>query len=126
MQITIDNEIKTTTSGVYIIRFSNGRFYIGCSIDLISRVKTHVRNMKNGFKKGNTCKALKLMVDFNGDAHFSLLMCVDCSKVSKVASVGLLQRNEAVFILDHKHDPNCLNWDRAAYGKRAIEVKGLK
>lgn len=71
--IKIDDRLKATPSGVYLISFSTGHFYIGSSQELWSRTQTHVRSIRSGFTTSMTCKSLLPMKGFIGSAEISLL-----------------------------------------------------
>jgi len=75
--IAIQKELKIVSSGVYMIYFSNGRFYIGASKNLYRRIKTHVSIIRKGFKSAGTPKGMKKMMRFEGTASFILLEAID-------------------------------------------------
>jgi predicted GIY-YIG superfamily endonuclease len=79
MNVTIefDKKFETVTSGVYMMGFSNGYFYIGASKYLPTRLYTHERMIRNDFKLSSTPKSLKIMSGFEGIVTFTLLEEVD-------------------------------------------------
>jgi predicted GIY-YIG superfamily endonuclease len=73
VKIIVKDELKKCNHGVYMITFSNGRFYIGSSRDIKNRIKTHILSIKHNFKNTSTCISLRCMEGFEGDAVFSLI-----------------------------------------------------
>ncbi len=121
MNITIDDKIKNSEMGIYRIDFSNGKFYIGASGELLWRIKTHLRSIRSGFKTKSTCNALKLMVGFDGDVHIYILESIECHRRMYGTPRQVLCR-ESHYLTLHKDNSDCLNWDMRAY-KRKIGLK---
>lgn len=80
IEVKILSEVWVDSGGVYIIRFSDGHFYIGCSGWLKGRIRAHVGAAKSGFTSKSTCKPLQKMKGFVGFVEIALLEAVDSSK----------------------------------------------
>ena len=85
--VEIINKIdKNVGCGIYLMKFSNGMFYIGCSRYVKERVSNHCTAIKSNFQKG-TCPSLKTMQGFKGTVRFFLikeLVYTDRSDLMKV------------------------------------------
>lgn len=73
IEIIISEEIKNCQWGVYMIRFSDGHFYIGGSLRLQGRIKDHLRAIKSNFTSSSTCRSLRQMKGFSGSVEILLL-----------------------------------------------------
>lgn len=75
--INIDPNIQHCQCGVYVITFSDGRFYIGSSRRLQTRIKTHINIIKSDFTSSSTCESLKPLKGFKGEVSIRLLEEID-------------------------------------------------
>lgn len=124
IEIKITAPLPTTEAGVYRIDFSNGRFYIGSSVELKTRIKTHENAIKSGFKTAMTCKSLLPMTGFNGFAVFSLLEAVELPESKNCQRRGLYQsivlKREWTHIRTHKGNDMMLNDHGYGIGNETI------
>jgi hypothetical protein len=75
--ISITDEVKNCVSGVYMLLFSDGRFYIGSSMHLKNRIKAHLTAIKSDFTSQMTCESLRQLQGFNGSVEILLIENVD-------------------------------------------------
>jgi len=111
----ISPDFKNFESGIYLIYFSDGRFYIGSSKHLQRRVHAHILSIKSDFSVSGTCKSLKCMKGFMGEAIFYLLEYIPVQNKC-FAIGGHLIKRENEYISNNLHDPMLLN---KGLGKRS-------
>jgi predicted GIY-YIG superfamily endonuclease len=116
IEITIDESVKIKNGGIYIIVFSDGRFYIGSTIDFGNRISTHKRAILSNFKSGCTCLALRKMKGFTGSAKFSLI-----EKLHTRSKAELISR-EYYHIGLHRKNPLLLNDVRKSGNRKHLGV----
>lgn len=122
-EIIISEEIKNAKSGIYLLTFSNGYFYIGSSKNIKNRIRTHIKCINSNFLHIETCKALTVMNGFKGKVKVSLLLSVQITgRKRSIRDLRLLLTEESKILIKFQEYKKCLNWNRKAY-KRAIQVK---
>ena len=99
-----DMSVVSGKPGVYMIMFETGEYYIGSSIHLNTRIRTHISAIKSNFDTGSCCRALRQMRGFDGRVSFMLLH----------SGVGLKNRTELLkiekdYIKKHEGDSYMLN-----------------
>lgn len=112
IQTIINKDIYTQSSGVYMIKFSDGRFYIGCSIQLRTRMTKHLRAIKSNFTNSDTCVTLKKMKDFNGTIEIILIESVKslmCDRIGGYGTDPIIVEREDYHININKDNPLMLN-----------------
>jgi len=77
IQYTISPEAEKCDSGVYMILFSDGTFYIGSSSSLQRRIRQHIRCLNVSLTNSATPKTLSKMAGFTGSAEILLLESVE-------------------------------------------------
>jgi len=75
--IKISDDLRNAASGVYMIRFSNGYFYIGATRNLKVRVTSHIGCIRSDFRSSSTAKGMRSMAGFEGEIEFILLESVN-------------------------------------------------
>jgi len=71
--IRVINEVDmdSVKAGIYMITFSDGRFYIGCSRYVKQRILSHIGYIRSNFRY--SCPSLRVMKDFHGCAIISMV-----------------------------------------------------
>lgn len=95
--------------GVYKIVFSDGRFYIGSSMCLQSRAKTHINAIKSNFTVRCTVLSLKRMKDFVGSVEFHVIEPLSSEEKSRLRRRRILYMREAYHILKQSASKKRLN-----------------
>jgi hypothetical protein len=85
-----------TTSGIYILEWPSGRFYIGKSDNIERRWKEHA----NSFVKGKHAKAMQGVYQIEGAPKYRILEEIHADHIDLY---------EGMFISKYIDDPNCLN-----------------
>ena len=101
--VEIINKIdKNVGCGIYLMKFSNGMFYIGCSRYIKERVSNHCTAIKCNFQR-SSCPSLKKMHGFNGTVKFFLIKEVTYTDRSDLLKV------EAYYINKYRGDNKLIN-----------------
>lgn len=101
IQVVNNIDMKNAGCGIYMIEFSDGRFYIGCSRYIKERVLGHITCFKFDFRRSNP--SLKKMKGFCGLATFSII-----ENVTYTDRCELLKK-EASYINKYANNPLLLN-----------------
>jgi len=117
MDFIINEQLKVNLAGIYKITFDTGFFYIGSSACLNSRIKSHCRDISNGFKIN---KSLKKMIGFDGVVNFDLITYVDLSGYHKLNYPKRLFEIEYNYIKLYENEKMLLNNPRYATGRVPI------
>jgi predicted GIY-YIG superfamily endonuclease len=116
INILIEESVKIKNGGIYMIIFSDGRFYIGSTIDFGNRISTHKRAILSNFESGCTCLALRKMKGFTESAKFTLIEKLHTKSKSELIS------REYYHIGLHRKNPLLLNDVRKSGNRRHLGV----
>lgn len=105
INLKIDNDFKDG-SGVYMIKFSNGMFYIGCTLCFKQRLSCHRRSIKRNFNPIITPIGLQKMKDFEGDASFIIIEFV---QIDNMFYRKKLLKRERYYLDKYRTEPLLLN-----------------
>lgn len=117
MEFIINDEIKMHPAGVYKIQFDNGYFYIGSSINLYDRIKTHCNDIKNGCKVN---VSLRKMSGFDGTVTFSLLESIDTPVERRSKLQRMVADLEYTKIKENSSNKMLINNPRYGIGRVSI------
>lgn len=117
-----DDGVLKPCAGVYLITFSDGRFYIGSSKYIPSRVKHHELYMKSGFTTSPSCKTLSTMKGFCGTARISVLEEVELQKDDwrQFGTPKYVLEREQYHIQKNKKNKLMINDPRFCRGTKSI------
>ena len=97
-------------SGIYLLEFSDGHFYIGSAKYLKSRIDFHCRCILSNFKqKVVSSKALLKMKDFSGNIKISVIEYIDVEHRVYANRRHLLQKEHS-YVIKHKGNKYLLNY----------------
>lgn len=105
INLKIDENFKDG-SGIYMIKFSNGMFYIGCTSCFKQRLSCHNRSIKRNFNPKTTPLGLQKMKDFEGDANFIVIEYFEID--NRFYKKKLLDR-ERYYLDKYRNEPLLLN-----------------
>ena len=106
--VFVSKELRSAKSGVYLIYFATGYFYIGSSTNLKIRIQTHICFVRSGGESKSGSKSLQRVTDFTGGASFYLLESVDSSDRGYLFSKRVLDA-EREHKVKYKNSPFLLN-----------------
>ena len=109
INIEMDESVNYN-SGIYLIEFSNGYFYIGSAKCIKERVKFHCRCILSNFKnKTKSCMALTKMKDFSGSIKISVIEYMEVESRIYASRYDLL-RKEHTYVIAHRGNEFLLNY----------------
>ena len=108
IEIKISAEMEKYPAGVYMISFSDGHIYIGCTKNLKNRIRLHISAIKSNFCNLATSESFRKMRGFDGIIEFSLLEPPD-KKAIRLNRFGYLFETEKKIIKQYKGNPMLLN-----------------
>lgn len=124
--VEIKQELDSVISGVYMISFSNGYFYIGSSRNMRPRILSHKAYIESGFLGTPSAKSLQPMAGFDGHVIISLVESIAAPMKMRYGPYKPIVDREMEIIRAYDNNQFILNDMRSCGIKRKTVLATVK